>query len=221
MATAVERAYQAIRQALVDGRVKQGERLKEEELAAEIGVSRTPIREALRRLDQEGLVNLVPNQGTHVSQWAARDVIEIFRLRAVLEAHAAGLAAERITPEAIAMLAELVDRTERIVQASGPDVMDQVAETNEAFHRGILQAAASPRLAAIVHNLMEIPIILGTFHRYAPADLRRSLDHHRELVAAFRARDPEWASSVMRSHVLAAKATYVRQSQATDLAAAD
>jgi DNA-binding GntR family transcriptional regulator len=219
MAKAVERAYQIVRQGILDGRFAPGERLKEEELAQEIGVSRTPIREALRRLDLEGLLSFVPNHGTKVADWAAQDIEEIFSLRALLESHAAGLAARRMTPDALARLRDLAIHMDGLVAEADGWPGDALTEANSAFHREILDVGGNRRLAAMISNLMEMPVIVSTFRRYRPDDMRRSANHHIEMVAAFEAGDAEWASSVMRSHVRAAFATYAsRKPEATEAA---
>lgn len=215
MAKAVERAYQIVRQGILDGRLAPGERLKEEDLAQEIGVSRTPIREALRRLDLEGLLSFVPNQGTRVADWADQDIEEIFSLRALLESHAAGLAARRMTPEALGRLRDLAAQMERLVAEADGWPGDALTEANSAFHREILDVAGNRRLAAMMSNLMEMPVIVSTFRRYRPADLRRSASHHTEMVAAFESGDADWAASVMRSHVRAAYATYAAREPST------
>ncbi|MEO1226574.1 MAG: GntR family transcriptional regulator [Pseudomonadota bacterium] len=208
MAKAVERAYQIVRRGILDGRLAPGERLKEEDLAQEIGVSRTPIREALRRLDLEGLLSFVPNQGARVADWADQDIEEIFSLRALLESHAAGLAAQRMTPDALDRLRDLATRMEQLVASGDGSPSDALTEANSDFHHLIQEVAGNRRLAAMINNLMEMPVIVNTFRRYRPADLRRSASHHIEMVAAFENRDADWAASVMRSHVRAAYATY-------------
>ena len=109
MSSAAEKAYEAIRDGIVGGVLPVGGRLREEELAGSIGVSRTPVREALRRLDAEGLVEFSPRRGAQVASWSDQDLDEIFGLRAVLESYGASLAATRIGGDALAELAELAD----------------------------------------------------------------------------------------------------------------
>lgn len=207
MKRASEVAYKEIRKGIIAGRFAPGERLKEKNLSADIGVSRTPIREALRRLDQERLVNFVPNHGTYVADWAAEDLEEIFALRSLLEGHAAALAATRMDEDDLERLRDLVARMDAAITHGDGDAL---TGANHQFHNLILSTANSPRLEAMVHRLLEVPLILRTFMRYNREDLTRSMNHHRELLAAFAHRDADWAQSVMRSHVLAAFAAFAR-----------
>jgi DNA-binding GntR family transcriptional regulator len=203
MAKAAEKAYEVIRDGIVAGAYPVGGRLREEELAGSIGVSRTPVREALRRLDAEGLVEFLPNRGAHVASWSDHDLEEIFGLRAVLESYGAGLAATRVGPADLVLLRDLAAAME---EAGHHHQLDVVAELNNRFHHTILRAAGNTRLVGLLSGLVQVALVHRTFRRYSPEALARSFAHHRELVAAFEAGDPEWASSVMRSHVLAARA---------------
>jgi DNA-binding GntR family transcriptional regulator len=203
--SAAERAYDAIRSGILDGTFELGARLPEEDLAARAGVSRTPVREALRKLAAEGFVTFVPNRGAQVASWADDDVEEIFRLRALLESHGAALAATRIADTDLVVLRHLADGMEHAARRGTAPALDRVAELNNRFHRTILEAAASRRLRALLDTVIEVPLVHRTFHRYTPDALQRSMHHHRELLAALEAGDGEWAASVMRTHVLAAR----------------
>ncbi|HYC05111.1 MAG TPA: GntR family transcriptional regulator [Azospirillaceae bacterium] len=204
MASTVERAHAEIRRGILAGEFGPGARLKEEELASRVGVSRTPVREALRRLNAEGLVDFVPNQGAFVASWSDHELDDIFRLRSLLEGHAAELAARSATPVQITELERLARHMIELEANRPGQAMEAIAEANAAFHRLILEAAGSRRLTAMMAHVVEIPLVLRTFGRYSPEALARSLRHHVELAAAVRARDPLWAGSVMRSHIMAA-----------------
>lgn len=204
--SAAERAYAAIRGGILDGTLELGARLPEEDLAARAGVSRTPVREALRKLAAEGFVTFAPNRGAQVATWSDDDLEEIFGLRALLESHAAAQAATRIAAGDLAALDTLADRMEHAAAQATPGALDRVAELNNRFHRTILDAAGSRRLHALLDTVIVLPLVHRTFHRYTTAALRRSMNHHRELLAAFAAGDGEWAATVMRTHVLAARA---------------
>jgi DNA-binding GntR family transcriptional regulator len=203
--TAVERAYAAIRGGIFSGEHPAGGRLREEDLAERIGVSRTPVREALRRLDAEGLVEFMPNRGAHVASWTDQDLREIFALRALLESFGARLAAARIDQQALAALAELCDGMDRALADRDLGHLERVADLNNRFHQGVLAASGSRRLTMLLSSLVEAPLVYRTFRRYSAEQLARSMAHHRELLAALETGDGEWAESVMRSHVLAAR----------------
>lgn len=208
MVKAADKAYQTIRSNILSGKYPSRAHLKEEELAEEIGVSRTPVREALRRLNSEHLVRYVANQGASVARWSLDDVDQIFTLRTLLESHAAELAAGRITDERISELEELARGMDAIANSGDADGRERITPLNHEFHNIIVGAAKSEYLKRMLSWIIEIPIMLRTFTYYSDGDLRRSMDHHREIIAAFRARDGGWAQAVMRSHIHAARRVY-------------
>ena len=209
MATAAQRAYTAIRSGIESGTYPSGHRLKEGELADEIGVSRTPVREALRRLATDQLVRFVPNRGAFVAAWSVDDIDQIFVLRSMLESYAAELAADKITPEEVERLGALASAIEEAAVARSEEAHRTVGALNNEFHRLVLGAAHSTRLEETVSWLVEFPIILETLGRFSDEDLRRSCAQHRELVEALQARDGRWAASIMRAHILAARRVYL------------
>ena len=214
MSTSGARAYQTIRQCIVNGQFGPGERLKEDVLTGLCGMSRTPVREALRRLATEGMVTMTPNAGAQVMAVGAQELEEIYALRAMIEGHAARRAAQNISPLQIARLAELAAQMEDVVAEGGDALHTRFTACNGEFHRVILDAAMSPRLSAMAALVIAVPLTLRTLARYSADDRRRSLRHQRELIDAFQTGDGEWAESVMKSHVHAAFQALVR-SEAT------
>ncbi|OPC79643.1 hypothetical protein B4N89_00600 [Embleya scabrispora] len=209
MARTADRAYEALRTAILDGTRRGGTRLAEAEIAEELGASRTPIREALRRLAAEGLVETAPHKGARVASWTPEDLEQIYELRRELEAFTAERAATRMGHTDLCAMAELATRMEEAVRRRRPD-LEHVARLNAEFHGRVRGAATGPRLAALFASVVHTPLVMSTYHRYGPADLVRSAAHHRELVDALRARDGPWARAVMSSHVAAAKAALLR-----------
>ena len=203
MSRASEQAYTKIRGLILSGNVLPGRPLTETGLAEAAGVSRTPVREALRRLEAELYVARTKSQRLFVADWSRDDIDEMFTLRAMLESHAAGRAALRIGPESLAELAAASDAVDDAVRANPPDIAKFVAE-NRRFHQIFIDAAASPRLAAMLTALVEQPIVLRTATHYSVDELQRSARDHGELVQALTARDTEWARSVMTAHILRA-----------------
>jgi DNA-binding GntR family transcriptional regulator len=201
----VEAAYRAIRAGIIDGTYASGQHLTGDKLAEAAGVSRTPVREALRRLDAEGLVRVVPNQGAYVIGWTAADIAQMYDLRAILESHAAEQATRHLTAAQIDRIAALAELTHSLAAGRPEGFREALAHANRELHATILAAAANPRLASMVASVTEMPMVMRTLEAYSQDDLLRSAGHHRELAVAFRARDPHWAASVMRSHVLAAR----------------
>jgi len=209
---AVDRVYALLRAAILNGDYQPGAKLSETELSEFTGSSRTPVREALRRLEAEGLVEVPPHRGARVASWARADLEEIYDLRMLLEGYAAQRAAERITPEAVDRMAELCDLIEAVAYPGPDQDLERVAELNTEFHGIARDAAANNRLVTMLNAVVQLPLVVRTFHRYSAVDLVRSCAHHRDLVSALRAGDGLWAQSVMRAHVLAAKAFLLEES---------
>ncbi len=206
MSRLAESAYEKLRGQILSGERVHGERLTEVEVAEELGISRTPVREALRRLAAEGLVDVSLNRGASVARWGSADLQEIFDLRTILESDAAKRATTRAGSEVIAVLDELCQKMEEIfANLDGISSLRSLAELNRRFHSTIIEAADSPRLSSIIDSLTHVPVVMQTFTQYSPHALARSLQHHREIVDAMRARDASWAESVMRAHIIAAR----------------
>jgi DNA-binding GntR family transcriptional regulator len=190
-----------IRDAIVEGRLEPGRRLKEDELARELGISRTPIREALRVLQSEDLVVATPNRGAVVRAHAAEELEDLYDLRALLEGHAARRAAERITD---AQVEELRASCARFAAVSPDDLAGLVRE-NLVFHHGILEIAGSARLASMVGKVIRLPLVYNSYRWYSPEQKRISARYHARIVDALAARDAEQAQLIMGEHVLAAR----------------
>lgn len=191
-------AYARIRSGIVGGEWAPGTPLREEELAALCGVSRTPVREALRRLEAEYLVRRTEGARSFVADWSADDVAEMFALRAILEGHAAARAATRIGREAIAEMEALNADVQRSIDRDDTDLF---LAANRGFHNLVLEAAQSPRLAQMLGALVEQPVVRRTAQHYGRDEFARSHAEHAALVEAFHARDAQWAKSTMVGHI--------------------
>lgn len=209
MSRASERAYAAIRAHLLSGAVRPNEQLTEDQLAQITGVSRTPVREAVQRLENELLLVRSDTKRLFVADWSRDDIEEMFTLRQMLECHAAERAAKRLSREQIATLESLNRELKAAIEQSPPDVV-RFLDANRAFHEVIIDAAHSPRLAQLLAKLVEAPVVLRTARTYSQGDLRQSARDHDELVSAFAARDPDWARAVMGSHLRRAFHTFAR-----------
>ena len=201
---AAEQAYLALRARIMSGALAGGARLKEQSLAQDLGLSRTPVRAAITRLIHEGFAERGEGYSTRVARFPEDELDQIFEIRRRLECYAAERAADLASDAQIAELDDLTTRMEALTPPQSPQDYEQIAAINASFHRIIAEAAASPRLMAVLQMAVDVGIVARTYHSYAEADLVRSARHHRELVDALRARAPDWAASVMSSHVLAA-----------------
>ncbi len=201
----VEAAYIAIRAGILDGTYASGQHLVGDKLATDAGVSRTPVREALRRLHAEGLVRVVPNHGAYVTGFTRADLAQMFALRAVLESFACELATPRLSDAQIDDIAVFAERTRTLAIDRPENFREAIAQANNELHLTIIGAAGDPRLAIMIASVTETPLVLRTLTVYTHDDMLRSAGHHLELAMAFRAREAAWAAAVMRSHLLAAK----------------
>lgn len=215
MSRASDIAYDKIRAHLLSGEVKPGTQLTEEQLAQVTGVSRTPVREAVRRLEGEMLLVRSESKRIFVADWSRDDIDEMFTLRQMLEGHAAERAARRLSDEQIDLLETVNRELHRAVSLEPPDVA-RFLDANRAFHEIITQAAHSPRLAQVLAMLVEQPVLLRTARSYSVEDLRQSARDHDELIAAFRAHDPDWARAVMGSHLRRAFHTFADAATAAE-----
>ncbi len=205
---AAQRAYNTLRAGIIEGVHPPGARVTEQEVAASAGVSRTPVREALRRLEAEGLLRFVPHQGAVVTSWSDQDAEDIFELRAMLEGYGARLAARKATTEDVRQLRQLAEDQCREAAERSPGYLERIADLNSQFHRRLQQTAASARLQASLTTISSAPLVLQTFRDYDGDDLNRSAHHHMEMVEAIEAGDGDWAESVMHSHVMAARRAF-------------
>ena len=207
---AVDVAYQAIRRAIIEGTYPAGARLPEEELSERIGVSRTPIRQALRQLEHQGHVELRPRRGAWVSAWTAEDIAEVYGVRAQLESYGARIAAAKIGALDLRHLEENCLRMEALEDARQEGFLDELGELNNEFHASLLRATGNRRLMTSLASIVETPLILRVYHLYDERRRYEALRHHREILAALSQRDGEWAEATMRVHILSARSTLLR-----------
>ena len=200
-----ETAYNSIKQSILSGDYPPGMRLKEARLSGDLDVSRTPIREALRRLHSEGLVKFEANYGARVTSYSRKDLEESTELRAILESFAAKVAARKITPAQVSELRDVQNEMEAAFGDGASPDYDRVSEANNRFHNLVLKAADNASLEAALKPLVQPMVILGKFTAFNEARVRQSFLHHREIIKALEAGNPEWSEAAMRTHFLAAK----------------
>lgn len=172
---------EALREAIRNGVLQPGERLMEIKLAEELGVSRTPVREAIRKLELEGYVIMMPRRGTYVASLSIRDINEVFEIRTSLDSLAAGLAAERITEEEL-------ERLERLLVIIGEYIeqndMEKIVETDTEFHDLLYQASRNSRLIGIIMTLHEQLTRFRAMSMTYPGRLKETLEEHSRIVEA-------------------------------------
>ncbi|OZI43395.1 GntR family transcriptional regulator [Bordetella genomosp. 4] len=203
MPSASDLVYAELRRRLMSGAFLPGERLREEHIASELDVSRTPVRNAIERLVNDGLVTREERRGAVVLGWLDRDITEAFELRLLLEPYAARSAALRASAEQIDELTSINASMLHAVQSQDEDHVAQVQHYNNRFHHALLAAAQSARVRTLVESLLDMPIIIGSFYFYSRDDMLSSVEQHNQIIAAIRARDPDYAESAMRLHLAA------------------
>lgn len=193
-----ELVFESLREAIIQGRLKPGERLMEMQLADEMGVSRTPVREAIRKLELEGFVVMIPRKGAYVAGISVKDIVDIFEVRAALEALAAGLAAERITDEELEDLERILVQ---ISEVSDRKDLNAIVETDTNFHELIYRACRNERLVQIITHLKEQIQRFRTTSLSQPGRSKDALGEHRAIVEAISERNVELAQTLAREHI--------------------
>lgn len=199
-----EEAYQALHRGIQTGHYPAGMRLLEVKLAEELGMSRTPVREAIRQLARDGIVEMFANRGARVRGWTPDEVEEAYALRAVLEGFCASRAAMRMGAVGINKLAELHEEMEAELSCSSPDV-DRLIELNSSFHRSIVVGSGNSRAIDIVPQSASVSRNIQLSFWSTERVRQTALAYHRELLESIRARDPLRAEAVARSHVFSVK----------------
>ncbi|WP_406678373.1 GntR family transcriptional regulator [Moorella sp. ACPs] len=203
-----EQLYDFLRNAILNGEIKPGERLLQDELAKRFGISRMPVRDVLRLLEADKLVVRVPNKGVTVAEFGKEELKDTFFVRSILEREAVKLAIPNITKEDIIFLENLLQDMDKCLEEKD---LKKLTKLNYKFHKAIYKGVPSQRLLDIIKNLWD------NFPRYAMLstleDASRSQDAHRAILEAIKKGDSEEASKLMESHILAAAKAYASRNE--------
>lgn len=198
--SSVDYAYKELRRMIMNKEFKPGQRLPEMSLAEQLNVSRTPVREALRRLASEGLVVIIPNEGARLANPSKKEIEDTFEIRAYLECLAIEKAIPRIRPLQICMLEEAIEKEENIFPEKD---LEKYLEVNNAFHKTIAEASGNITLYELIVNILSRSFVyLVLFGSFFELEDNPSLDEHMEIVKALKERDTKKAVELMRSHIL-------------------
>ncbi|WGW04135.1 GntR family transcriptional regulator [Tropicibacter oceani] len=197
-------AYSRLLTELREGRLNPGDRLRETDLAERLGMSRTPVREAIRQLEADGIVTHLPRQGASIRALDYAEVMELYEMRAVLEGTAARLAARAASDIEIEELADMNRQLAALGSAPEAFVL------NRQFHAALLDAAKNRFLARSIHALQKALLILGPTTLTEPDRATKAVEEHAEILAAITARDGNAAEVAMRTHIEAAQRVRVR-----------
>ena len=198
-------AYQQIRRAIVEGRYKPGQRLVEQRIGEEFDLSRTPVREALRQLEAEGLVHHEANRGAVVRGVTVEEVADLYDLRARLEGYAAELAALRIEPHELDRLDAGIVAFGAALAATWDDDLEQlraIDAANREVHDAIIIGAHHERLARLLERTVDVPLVFQAFRQFDRAQTERSHLFHQLIRDSIAAGDGQRASSLMFEHIM-------------------
>jgi DNA-binding GntR family transcriptional regulator len=194
-----EEVYDVLRAAILSSRLPPGARIVEAEIARQMAVSRSPVREAVRKLEKEGLVEYIPRHGTTVVGLTRDEVHDAYQLRAHLEGYGARLAATRASAENIARLLGLIERMRACGAAND---LDGLVAADVEFHREVCLASESRRLLQAWETLNPARWTLVSGLRVSDLSLEQIAERHWPIVAALESRNPDTAESIIRAHIL-------------------
>lgn len=193
-----EVVFETIRNAIISGSLKPGERLMEVQMAERLGVSRTPIREAIRKLELEGLVIMLPRKGAFVADLSVKDLTEVLEIRAALEGLAAGLAVARIDEKEIEELEEISMKFHKAVEGNN---LEELVYWDIQFHEAIFRASGNERLIQLNNNLREQVQRFREMYLKEANRPKETLKEHYDLVEAISSRDISKAEKLARKHI--------------------
>lgn len=197
--TSADYAYQELRHRIITKQLKPGQRLPEVNIAVQMGVSRTPVREALRRLASEGLVIIIPNSGARLAAPTEKEIRDTFLVREQLECLAIGLAAERIGDRHLRRLEETLLEEARAIDERN---LEAYLEVNEAFHKAVADASGNRVLAEYVENILaRTNAYFVFFDPFYQEETTPTIDSHKEILMALRIHDAEKAVKLMKKHL--------------------
>lgn len=202
----VERAYEHIRQAILSHRLRPGDRLREADLAEEIGLSRTPLREALARLEADGLIVNDPARGLAVMQLDYNMVGELYFIREVLEGTAARLAAQHASEVELTIIDEICDQYRRALGDGAA-----LSMRNRQFHEALYRCAHNRYLVKTLNGLHDALALLGDSMLNDPKRAGQTLQEHAEILEAIKARDPDAAEQATRRHIRTAQVARLKR----------
>ncbi len=196
------RVFQKIRTDILKGRYKESDELRENAIGKELGVSRTPVREALRQLELEGLVTIVPNRGAYVTGISHKDVWDIYVIRSFLEGLCARWAAEHITDEQLEGLEEILLLSEFQINRESGFNTDQVTALDGRFHAALYEASGSRMLSRVLTDFHNYVQVARKTSFVSEERARRSIREHRQILRAIRDRDAETAEQLANEHIM-------------------
>jgi DNA-binding GntR family transcriptional regulator len=201
-----DEVFASLRDAILNGHFEPGQRLVEKELAKQMDISRTPIREALRKLELEGLVAYTPRKGVVVVGVSSQDALEIYTICAVLEGLAARLAASNRSEEELTDLKKILSEMKKCIEKNN---INRLITLHANFHHSCARASKSPRLYQMITSLRDYVKNFTEISYYLPGRLRYGWEEHQGIVEAIDKKDDDLAEYAARNHLMQAKDSFL------------
>jgi DNA-binding GntR family transcriptional regulator len=196
-ASLAEKAYERLKEQIISVQMRPGSLIREEECADRLGMSRTPVREALKKLEHEGLVRRIPQRGVFVTELSIRDFLEICEVRDLLESHACRIAAEKVDFLALDKFADEFTALE--IPDPDDETVRRASVVDREFHQFILESAGNRRIVGIISHLNDV--INRLRFALTPSRYHESLGEHRRILEALKARNGAEAEAAMHAHI--------------------
>lgn len=196
------RVFVQIRENILSGQYKDGMELREIVIGQELGVSRTPVREALRQLELEGLVKIIPNKGAYVTSINAKDIKDIYKMRSMLEGLCARWATRYITEEQIEELEEVIYLSEFYLSKKSQGKAVQMSEMDGKFHLILYQAANSRMLGHILRDFHKYVQVARTMSVKTENRAKKSIEEHKAILEAIKQKDEDKAEMLAHEHIM-------------------
>lgn len=195
-----QQVVELIKEMIESGKLRLGQKIEEITLAESFGVSRTPIREALRILNNQGVVNLVPHKGAFVRQFNIKEIEDMFQVMSILEGMCAELAADKMTPADFKKVEKLHKDLERHYKANNHKAYNEI---NSKLHSLIQEIAGNAAINEVIAGLRQKVLLFRFRQLYEPERFKKSIQEHRKLLYALEKRNSKKAKEVMKAHLLA------------------
>ncbi len=203
-----EEVYESLKKSILYGKLKAGQRLVEEQIANQVGISRTPVREAFYKLERDDLVRRLPKGGFAVREFTREDVEEIFGIRSALESYAAYLATLHITPDKLSTLEKKVDESESALKKGDHEKLIQL---HTEFHDLLYKACKSKKLIELINNFRDYFFRYRSALLHAPGGFQTSITDHRQMLKAMKEKKPRVVEKLVRDHLERGKEIILRE----------
>ncbi len=190
---------ESIKAAIIKGKFKPGEKISEGDLAQSMGISRTPLREAFRKLENQGFIQIIPRKGAMVTEVSATEAQDLYEIKSTLEGLAARLAAQRMTEKDLERLERINEELKGLIEHED---LEAFYRTHTRFHESFVKACGNSRLAVMISNLNDHFKRFGIVSLTLPGQYEQAIRQHEQIIAAFRRKDADAAEHAVTTNVM-------------------